>query len=65
MSTTPEDAEEPPIKKSFRRFDREGQAARLAAYIRRARGEAVERKPTNEVFDPEKDDSSDGYRRII
>jgi hypothetical protein len=59
-----EDAEEKPIKKSFRRFDREGQAKRLAAYIRRARLAASEQKAlTAEVFNG--DDGSDGYRRII
>jgi hypothetical protein len=59
----PEEAEEEP-KRKYRWFG--GQDKRLAEYIKRAKLEASQKKElTAEVFDPEKDDPSSGYRRLI
>jgi hypothetical protein len=62
MSDSDIQEEETPLRK-YRTFS--GQAQRLAAYIRKARSEASEKKTlTAEVFDPATD-NSDGYRKII
>jgi hypothetical protein len=64
MTSEPEEAEAEEPKRKYRWFG--GQDKRLAAYIKRAKLEASQKNaPTAEVFDPEKDDPSSGYRKLI